>query len=278
MPTRVSLVLLFVVAGAARSAEPAKIEITAEKDIRYRTDDKADKERHVLDVYAPKGKKDLPVLFLVHGGSWQKYSKDYLGDAAKRFAEDGLCVVCPNYRLTPKVMHPEHVKDVAAAFAWTVSAVAKHGGDPKKIVVGGHSAGGHLASLLATDETYLKAEKRSLADVRGIVGVAGVYVISDYELFHPIFGKDPAGLAAASPATHAGAKTPPAFLLYADKDLPRLDLSAKTFAGSLTKAKREVTVKEYAGRDHNTILLKMADKDDPAGTAVAEFVRKVTAK
>jgi acetyl esterase/lipase len=199
-----------------------------------------------------------------------------LAEPARRFCEAGFCVVCPNYRLSPKVKHPEHVKDVAKAFAWVVENVTKYGGDAKKIVVGGHSAGGHLAALLATDETHLKAEKRSLADVRGIVGISGVYLITDNAGFHDAFGKEAGGQKAASPVTHAGPNTPPTLLVYADKDYPLLDKSAELFADALKKAKRDVTLTEFRDRDHLTIVTKMKAADDPVLKAITEFVKKQT--
>ncbi|MEO2089534.1 MAG: alpha/beta hydrolase [Gemmataceae bacterium] len=278
MRTRLSLAALLLFAGMVSAAEPSKFEVEVQKDVPYYTGKDADKVRHILDVYAPKGAKDAPVLFLVHGGAWKLGTKDYLTDAAKRLCGSGVCVVCPNYRLSPKVQHPAHVADVAKAFAWTADNVAKYGGSGKKIVIGGHSAGGHLAALLATDETYLKAENRSLADVRGVFGISGVYLITDHEVFHEPFGKDPAGQKAASPVAHAGPHTPPVMLVYADKDYPLLDQSAKLFATALEKAKRPVTVKEFAHRDHLTIVSEMKAADDPVVLAAKEFVEKCTAK
>jgi acetyl esterase/lipase len=88
-------------------------------------------------------------------------------------------VVSINYRLSPGVKHPEHVRDVARAFAWTHAHIGEYGGNKEQIFVSGHSAGGHLASLLATDATYLKAHGLSAKDIRGVIPVSGVYVIPD---------------------------------------------------------------------------------------------------
>src|SRR5262249_28160715 len=134
--------------------------------------------RHKLDVYRPKGKDGCPVLFFLHGGGWVAGSKDNVfgvygyGTIARCLAERGLVLGVPNYRLSPGVRHPEHIKDVARAFAWTCQHAKEYGGDREQIFVGGHSAGGHLAALLATDETYLKQVKRSLKDIRGVVAVS----------------------------------------------------------------------------------------------------------
>src|SRR5438128_7600683 len=88
-------------------------------------------------------------------------------------AERGLVVVLPNYRLSPGVRHPEHIKDVAAAFAWTCRNAREYGGDTQQIFVAGHSAGGHLVSLLATDERYMNHQGQRRQDIRGVIGISG---------------------------------------------------------------------------------------------------------
>jgi acetyl esterase/lipase len=277
---RIALALVVLLAAVAPAAEPPKSdkqEVEVHKDIPYRTDKGADKARHVLDVYVPKGKKDFPVLFFVHGGAWILGSKEYVKDAMTHFAEQGVGVVCPNYRLTPAVQHPGHIEDVAKAFAWTVDTIGKYGGDAKKVVVGGHSAGGHLAALLATNETYLKAEKRSLADVRGVVGVSGVYVIdTKMKELHKVFTDDEATCKTACPVEHVAADRPPMLLAYAEEDYRGLPAGAEVFAKALVKAKCDATAKEYKKRSHTSILTDMKKADDPLFKDATECIRKWT--
>jgi acetyl esterase/lipase len=92
-------------------------------------------------------------------------------------ASQGIVAVLPDYRLAPGSKHPDHVQDVARAFAWTRDHIADYGGRPDQIVLFGHSAGGHLVSLLTTDEQYLRAEGQRAADIKGVVAVSGVYRI-----------------------------------------------------------------------------------------------------
>lgn len=279
MHTHLPLATLLVLAGFGVAAEPSKFEVEFQKDVAYHTGKDADKERHILDVYTPKGKKDFPVLFFVHGGAWKQGNKRIFAEPAKRFAEAGVGVVAANYRLTPAVKHPAHIEDVAKAFAWTAENIGKRGGDAQKIVVSGHSAGGHLAALLATNEAYLKAEKKSLADARGVIGISGVYVVSPgVQMFRPIFGDDESAYKGASPLANVGDGHPPMLLVYGDKDLPMLDKGAEAFAAALTKVKQTATAKEFADRNHATILLNMKAADDPVFLAAKEFVEKCTAK
>jgi acetyl esterase/lipase len=110
---------------------------------------------------------------------------------AEFLAGCGVVVVLPNYRLAPGVKHPAQVEDVARAFAWTCAHVAEHGGDPRSVFVAGHSAGGHLASLLATDEQYLAAQGLSTADVKGVIAFSGVYAIPPGRLHVALGGEAP---------------------------------------------------------------------------------------
>jgi len=140
----------------------------------------ADAYRHRLDMFLPKGVKDYPVVILVHGGAWIMGNNRACGlysAVGECLARQGIGVVLPNYRLSPEVKHPEHIKDVAHAFAWTHAHIAEFGGSPARLFVAGHSAGGQLVSLLATNECYLKAEGLQVGDIRGVIGISGVYHI-----------------------------------------------------------------------------------------------------
>ena len=134
-----------------------------------------------LDLYLPRGKADFPVAILVHGGAWQVGDKNSCGlyaSVGEFLARNGIGAVLPNYRLSPKVKHPEHVKDVARAFAWTREHLARLGGKVDRLYLVGHSAGGHLVSLLTADPSYLAAHGLTDAAIKGVVSVSGVYCIA----------------------------------------------------------------------------------------------------
>ena len=154
------------------------LEVVAVRDIAYRTDPQADPIRHRLDLFYPRGRKAYPVVVLVHGGGWMLGDNRACGlysSVGQFLAGQGIGVVLPNYRLSPWVKHPQHIKDVARAVAWTREHIGRHGGDPKQLFLLGHSAGGHLVSLLATDESYLRAEGLQGSDIKGVLSVGGVY-------------------------------------------------------------------------------------------------------
>jgi acetyl esterase/lipase len=157
-------------------------EVRSLRDQVYYDGPDADPVRHKLDLFLPKDKENFPVIFFIHGGAWVMGDKSFFGrytDVGKCLARHGIGAVLPNYRLSPRVKHPEHIKDVARAFAWTARHIKDYGGDIQHIFVGGHSAGGHLSSLLVTDPSYLKQEGIDQSIIKGVIAVSGVYRFPD---------------------------------------------------------------------------------------------------
>src|SRR6202158_3881181 len=130
-------------------------------------------ERQVLDVYAPKDAKNLPVVFWIHGGGWQTGDKKDVQIKPQVFMDKGFVFVSTNYRLLPDVDMATIVRDIAKSIRWVNDHIAEHGGDPKRLFIMGHSAGAQLAALICTDDRYLKAEGLSLAITKGCVPVDG---------------------------------------------------------------------------------------------------------
>src|SRR6476659_5768340 len=89
-------------------------------------------ERQVLDVYSPKGAKNLPVVFWIHGGGWQAGDKWGVQIKPKVFVEKGFVFVSTNYRLWPKVEMGTIIQDIAKSIRWVHDHIAEYGGDPKR--------------------------------------------------------------------------------------------------------------------------------------------------
>lgn len=297
---------MFLALPGARAEVPRPIDEVL--DIAYcQPDGDTPPERCQLDVFRPKEASGCPVLFLVHGGAWLHGSKKDLRirginmvysyrDVGRFFAEQGLVVVIPNYRLSPAVKHPEHVRDVARALAWTCKNVNQHGGDPARIFLAGHSAGGHLVSLLATDETYLKEVGLDRAAVKGIISVSGVYRPSDFlvrtvvDLFDGrykfavgaaplarVFGTEREVYEQAGPLTHVKPGLPPFLIVYAVGlgELPRLGAQAKAFHAALQANHCESELLPAPlFRDHATAFFGATNRNDPVARAMLGFIRK----
>lgn len=127
------------------------------ENIFYRTVEEAKNDEYIaerckLDIYYPTDNKGFTTVVWFHGGGITSGEKHI----PEKLKKQGIAVVAVNYRLNPKVSCPAYIEDAAAAVAWTFNHIAEFGGDPNKIVVSGHSAGGYLASMVGLDKKWLE--------------------------------------------------------------------------------------------------------------------------
>lgn len=127
-----------------------------------------------LDVF-PAASPGAPVLFFIHGGWWRALDKADHSFVAPSFVADGVTVVVPNYALAPAVSVEHITLQMTRALAWTWRHVAEHGGDPSRIVVAGHSAGGHLAAMMLSCRWKQVGDDLPAQLVGGALGISGVY-------------------------------------------------------------------------------------------------------
>ncbi len=154
--------------AAARDALPSRI------DLRY-----GEGVNETLDVF-PAPVPDAPVLVFIHGGYWRAMDKKDHSFIAPAFNDRGVCVVQPNYALCPgtpeqPVTVPGIVLQMVRALAWTWRHIAAHGGDPARITVAGHSAGGHMAAALLACEWKAVAPDLPEHLVRNALSISGLY-------------------------------------------------------------------------------------------------------
>ena len=174
-----------------------------------------------LDIYLPlnanQSKHDVVVFF--YGGRWKSGAKADYKFVGTTLAKAGYIAVIPDYKKYPQVRFPVFVQDGAKALSWVYDHIAHYNGDTHYIHVAGHSAGAHIASLLVTDEKYLKAEGKSRSNViRSFVGLAGPYSFTpDEDDLKDMFGP-PQNYPRMQATTFVDGSEPPMLLLYGDQD------------------------------------------------------------
>ena len=155
-----------------------------------------------LDVF-PVAKPDAPVLVFVHGGYWRALDKSDVSFVAPAFNAQGAMVVVPNYGLCPAVTIEQIVLQVARAILWTWRNAAQHGGDPTRIALAGHSAGGHLVTMMLSCRWKELAEEMPLQPLAGALSISGLYDLEPVR-HTPFLQTDlqltPASVARLSPA------------------------------------------------------------------------------
>lgn len=159
-------------------------------------------EAERLDVF-PAPEPDAPVLVFLHGGYWRSLDKSEQSFVAPAFTRDGACVVIPNYALCPAVTIPDIVLQMVRALAWTWRNIARFGGDPGRITVAGHSAGGHLAALLLCCLWRQVGDDLPPGLVRSALSISGLHDLEPIRrtpFLQPVLQLTPRQVAQASPA------------------------------------------------------------------------------
>ncbi len=267
---------------------------------------------HTLTVYRPVQDGTpldrRPVVFFVHGGGWTDGYADQYGFVSRSFSgELGWVTVVIDYRLTSDQVtlaencparrsgsgpagvltatkaawYPDNIQDVAAALSRTVGYIGDYGGNPEQIVVFGHSAGGHLAALLATHPAYARLRPA----IKGVVGLSGAYSVKDLNMV--VFGAninqtwpggitDTEALDEGSPTTYVtkGATLPPFYLLHCGQDLPSLPEQAIMFYNKLGQLGFDVRHDFLPGYDHVSEMAAIAFVTATPTVLIADFMEE----
>jgi acetyl esterase/lipase len=237
-----------------------------------------------LDVYSPAGGGNHPVLVFFHGGGWKDYDKKLFAPVAMRFLPRDMVVVIPDYTLYPGAGYEQMADEVAAAVAWTLEHITDYGGDPQRVVVAGHSAGGHLGGLVALDPRFLAVYGHSPDEVNGFIGMSGVYDVQaeyDYwaaqgtppEVMTEVMG-GVARFAEASPITYVRAGAPPVLVIHGEKDETVPAGIGVAFHEALLAAGARSDLRLYPESGHSDYLFAaLTEEDSRIVTDVTAFVQ-----
>lgn len=273
-PALFAALLLSACGGVPLRNQRSSDEVKVIHDLRYWSGEGSSAQRNVLDVYLPTTGTKWPTMIVVHGGAWTVGGKRYMGNVGYALAENGIAAVCINYRLSPGVKHPSHIKDVARAVAWTVENLPRYGAETREVFLLGHSAGGHLVSLAGVKESYLEHEGVKKSRIAGVVSISGVYEIN-HEILESVFGTNRETWRKASPMNYVDGDDPPFLILFAQNEMHGavpLVKQAEDFYQELRSNNVDVQIYEIPGANHNTIVGQVGKGNSRTLQLVLKFI------
>jgi acetyl esterase/lipase len=249
-----------------------------------------DHARHRLDVYCPQGQGDgpFPVLVFMHGGGFLRGDKVERVNIGRYFARHGVVTVVPNYRLAPEAQWPAGAEDAASALAWTCEHIARYGGDPARVFLGGESAGAVHAGTAALIGRF----RRPGVGVAGAILASGVYNVelewkARRQFGTPTpdprneayFGTDFAAYRERSLLHLVDAAPFPLFLSYAELDPPQMQVqTGQLFAELVTEHGFSPDLRVVPAHNHLSQLFAINVQDDVLGEMILDFIHATVSR
>ncbi|MCY4452113.1 MAG: alpha/beta hydrolase [Immundisolibacterales bacterium] len=223
-----------------------------------------------LNVFAPKATRaaPLPILFYVHGGGWTHGCRSWMEFMAPAAAALPAVFVSPGYGLAPDHLHPSPVLDCLRALAHARTHAAEFGGDPDRLYIGGHSVGGHIASMIALRPDLRARFHLPDGAIRACIPVSG--------LFRVLAG-DPTGatdLDEASPVHWTGNADMPFHVSWGENDYERIIEENREFTNALRETNVDLRAEPLAGLDHYSANLSNGDRDGAWCRALRDLMRR----
>lgn len=211
-----------------------------------------DHPRQRFDVYQPlMPAVDEAVIIFFYGGGWESGNRASYEFIGRKLAALGHIVVVPDYRIYPDVTFPEFVEDGALATAHVIGHLSEIAGQSRPLFLMGHSAGAHIAMLVAVNQTYLRRLGYGTDELAGVIGLAGPYDFLPIESprLKEIF-PTPKARRDAQPINYVDANDPPVFLAHGDRDKRVWLRNSVNMANKLEEEGSEVVLKVYPDVTH----------------------------
>ncbi len=234
-----------------------------------------DGERQKLDVYMPDkpGGEPAPALLFFHGGYWVIGHKDLMGFMAPAITPAPALLVAVGYRLAPGAKYPQQVDDCRAALRWVYDHIADYGGDPARIYVGGHSAGGHLAALITLQREQLSGFGLPPDVIKGCFPVSGVFDVTETPPERrEAFLMSDADAREASPLYNVEGNATPFLLEIGSDDFDNLRAQHPRMLAALGSEQGYAEEMVREGHNHFQISLDHADPESPWTRRVREWM------
>lgn len=270
------LIAIFVVSVALTGCSPLTVINVLSPSRHYaKTPDLsyADGARRKIDVYHPLAAQPrAPLVVYLYGGGWNGGSREKYEFVAASLTRAGIVVMVPDYRLYPEVTFPDFVEDAAKAVAWAVSNAERFGADPEQLYLMGHSAGAHIAGLLALDERYLAGYGHVPKRLAGFIGLSGAYdflpIESGYllEVFpEPVRNE-------SQPINFVTARAPRTLLIHGADDGVVAVGNSLRLADKLRDNGVPVTLRIYEGVGHARVVAALAPPLDFIATTLDDCI------
>lgn len=242
------------------------LAVNIERNVQYTPTDKA--EFNKLDVYYPTIKGNTKnVLVFIHGGSWRSGSKNEYWWLGRNFASKNTIAVIINYPLSPISEYLEMAYDCAEAVSWVQKNIAKYGGNPNRIFLMGHSAGGHLAALINQDPRFFN--KAGIKNpVRGVI-LNDAFGLDIYQYittdpngkhvpgFKQTFTANPEVWKQASPMNYTTTLSNPYMIFMGKKTFPSIRLQSPLFYNTVKELQKKSQLVEINGKKHVGMITQM---------------------
>lgn len=277
------LLCLFFFAVCLQSCAFRRIHRT--KNIVYLAADSIrQKPEQRLNIFTPHNRhRKHPVLVYLYGGNWTSGRRNLYNFFGSRFARKGIVTVIPDYPKSPDADYREMAADAAKAVAWVKQHISAYGGDTAQIFIAGHSAGGHLAALISTDDHYFR-EQGMANPVKGtiLIDAAGLDMYwymkeVDYgpnDSYLRIFTKDPEAWKDASPLYHIHKDIPPLLMLSGGRSYQSIILSNEHFITALQKQNIRPVFIRQPKRKHIPMITQFFNSSNPRYRDILHFIQQ----
>ena len=185
-------------------------ELEHRLDIAY-----GDDPKQRLDVYWPSDAESSPVFVFIHGGGFVEGDRAHYGYVARELGRRGAVTVVMSYRLSP-AHYPAQLEDTRNAVAWVYEHIEQYGGDPRRIYVGGHSAGAILSSAVSVNRRWMDERELPRNALRGFFPMSGPYDLRDFGSFVDVYLPQASARAEASPLLNLEEMPPPSVVSYGE--------------------------------------------------------------
>jgi len=277
MKHRIFLLLFFYCAGISTSFS---FGIKHAKNIAY--SNQANGSSNLLDIFYKKPGTPKDVLVFIHGGSWNSGKKEMYWWLGRNFAHKNVVSVVINYSLSP-YQYEQMATDCAAALKWVKQNIANYGGDPERIFVMGHSAGGHLAELINLDPWFFK-EQNIVNPIRGVIlddpfgldmyeYMTTAEKDSYYNSFIKTFTTDEQIWRKASPLTYISYATNPHLIFMGGRTYPSIHIQSKRLYELLEAANHPAELYEVKRKKHIPMISQLVYRGNRLYRHMVDFMK-----